>query len=115
MNKKRDIILAMRQKGMTFEEIGNILCVTRQAVHQALNYVDKERFYEQPIMKVKYVGLRNWLMKNRVSLKELGRRCDKTGFSKSLIGDCEPSKSAIDAILGVTGMTYEECFTSDGG
>ena len=63
--------------------------------------------------KVKYVGLRDWMIENCVTVAELERRCGNLRMLASLTGKSNPSKYTIDAILQVTGLTYEECFKED--
>lgn len=104
----------MRDKGLTYEDIGEILGVSRQRAHQLVTeYPDG--FHEESARKVKYVGLRNWLLENRMNMAELERKTGLTRLHKTLKGDCEPRKSTIDAILAVTGLTYEECFRVEEG
>lgn len=108
MSKRGELIRAMHEKGLTYEEIGEIFGISKQAAHQA--QVDHDGFREYMVLKVKYVGLRNWMLENRVNLSELATRCGTAKLNDSLIGKHEPRKKTIDAILRVTGLTYEECF-----
>lgn len=73
----------------------------------------REHFEPEPIQKVKYVGLRNYLLEHRISLTKLAQISGKSNLHTSLVGRYEPSKSVIDAILNVTGLTYEECFREE--
>lgn len=110
MATRIEICHALREKGLTYEEIGDIFGISKQAVHEALNK-PRDGFRETTVRRVKYVGLRNWMLNNRVSLAELERRCgDSCRMRRSLVGPYEPSKRNIDAILKITGLTYEECF-----
>lgn len=114
MVKRDELIKKLRSEGMTYEKIGELLGVSRQAVHQIANKTSKDYLHEKTIsQKVKYVGLRKWMLKNRVSMTKLGQLCGMTKINKSLTGDFEPRKNTIDAILRVTGLTYEECFKED--
>lgn len=107
----------MYGKGMTYEQIAEFFGVTTQRVHQLQRADDaKDGFRANVASKVKYVGLRNWMFENRINLNELKNLSGLTGITKPLTGTCEPSKHTIDAILRVTGLTYEECFgVEDGG
>ena len=109
------LIRKMHDSGLTYDEIGHIFGISRQAVHQLANRrINKgDYFNESTTGRIKYDGLRNWMLENRVGLTELTRRCGHTKLYASLIGNSEPSKSAIDAILEVTGLTYEECFKKE--
>lgn len=113
MAKRGELVRAMHDKGLTYEEIGEILGVSRQAAHRAR--VDHDGFREYMVLKVKYEGLRDWMLKNRVNLGELAARCNSAHFNDTLIGKHEPRKKTIDAILRVTGLTYEECFKEGDG
>lgn len=76
-------------------------------------YKHSDKFQPMAVKRVKYAGLRQWMLRNRISISELERQCfpDKTcRMLRSLTGPYEPSKRNIDAILKVTGLTYEECF-----
>lgn len=71
-----------------------------------------ERFRESSVSKVKYTGLRKWMIKNRINIAELERQC-RCRLMQCLVKEFEPRKSTIDDILRVTGLTYEECFKED--
>ena len=111
LSKRAIMIRKMRDAGLTYESIGEILGVSRQAVHQAAHAGNG--FRESTVNKVRYIGLRKWMMDNGVSISELERRCGSRRLSYSLTRDCEPKKKTIDAILRVTGLTYEECFREE--
>ena len=111
LSKRAGLIRALHDKGLTYEEIGELFGITRQAAHQAASAGDG--FHESSVTKVKYEGLRRWMQDNRVSFSELERRCGSSKLHKTLTGDCEPRKKTIDNILQVTGLTYEECFKED--
>ena len=57
-------------------------------------YKQSDKFQPAAVKRVKYAGLRQWML-------------------RSLTGPYEPSKRNIDAILKVTGLTYEECFKEE--
>lgn len=112
MSKRVELYRRLREKGMTYDEIGEIFGVTKQAVHDSLTK-NRDGFHKSAVQKVKYIGLRNWMFENRVKISELSKRCGVGSIHKSLTGDTEPRKSTIDALLKITGMTYEECFKED--
>ena len=115
LSKRAIMIRKMHDEGLTYEAIGNILGISKQAVHQAAYPPDNKNdgFRVSTVLKIKYIGLRNWLVANRMNTSELERQCGVSRLGASLIGKCEPSKKSIDAILRVTGLTYEECFKED--
>lgn len=114
MSKRSELIRKLHAEGLTYERIGEIFGISKQAVHQAATSKPKDYFHEMTIsQKVKYIGLRKWMLKNRVSMSKLEQLCGMSKLHKSLSGECEPRKRTIDSILSVTGLTYEECFAED--
>lgn len=114
MAKRGEMYVALHDKGMSYTEIGDIFGVSKQAVQQAIAYYNKTPYLppvaEELIRKVKYEGLSNWMLANCVTFAELERRCGGVRLRKPLLFEFDPSKKNIDAILRVTGLTYEECF-----
>lgn len=102
------MIKAMHEKGFTYEEIGELFGISRQAAHYATTIHDG--FRPSAVRRVIFVGLRNWMLENRVTINELSRRLGVTKLHNSLLGKNELKKSSIDGILKETGMAYEECF-----
>lgn len=102
------MIKAMHEKGFTYEEIGELFGISRQAAHYATTIHDG--FRPSAVSKVIFVGLRNWMLENRITIKALGTQLGMTKLNDSLLGKHEAKKSTIDGILKITGMTYEECF-----
>ena len=64
-------------------------------------------------MNVKYIRLRKGMLWNGVSVNKLEKLCGKCDLHRSLFDKSEPRKGTIDAILKVTGLTYEECFMEE--
>lgn len=112
MSKRGDMIRTMHEKGFTYEEIGQLLGISKQAAHNAAVRIVKG-FNATSVEKVKYTGLRNWMMSNQVSVSELSNRCGYAKMYASIVGESEPSKKYIDSILAVTGLTYEQCFKEE--
>lgn len=114
---KRDQAIEMHCRGMSLKEIGTALGVDTSRAWQLIHYdYPGDRFRDKGVNKVRYVGLRKWMLENRVTIAELSRRAGTSDLYNSLCDDHEPRKFTIDAILRVTGMTYEECFgMEDGG
>ena len=113
MSKRCEIMRKLHDNGMTYEQIGEQFGVSKQAVHQLLNRAPGDYFQEGAIKRVKYVGLRQWMLENRVSITKLESLCGISRKHRVLIGQAQPSKTTIDKILAVTGLTYEECFKED--
>ena len=103
---------SLHEKGLTYEEIGELFDMSRQAAWEIANK-SNDGFRVSTIKKIKYKGLREWMLKNRVNLCELERLCGGMKFATLTRTTYNPSKKNIDAILSVTGLTYEECFKEE--
>lgn len=108
---------ALREQGMTYQQIADKLGISKQAVAQTLAKTDTARARQiKPSMCI-YPGLRNWMNANKVSMAELVRRCgyvpysgNRSNFRDYLNGRHDLRKPTIDKILEITGMTYEQAF-----
>lgn len=108
MATKKEIMIAMHDAGMTYKKIGEIYGVSRQAVHQIINNGNGVRL--STLIKIPYVGLRLWMIENRVTVSELNKRVGtRLSFSKNI----NLRMATINKILEVTGLTYEECFNTE--
>lgn len=111
MSNRKRMIEAMHAGGMTYDEIGQALGISRQAAHQMVNRKKSKNFHEATVMKIPYIGLREWMLENRVSVRELTRRCE----TKTLILDGSHNLRAdkVGKILEVTGLKFSDCFRRD--
>lgn len=105
---RSEIFRKLRDEGLSYEQIGRIYGISRQAVHQALT--PRDGFRESAVQKIPYIGLREWMLSNRITLSMLDELIGTTGLHSTFNRKYEPRKRTIDAILTVTGLTYEECF-----
>ena len=101
----------MRLDGCTYEKIGRAFGISKQAVSQAFGNVGVEKRKQRDFV-CKYPNIKAWIKKNEMNCITFS---EKIGFAYASVyqwfhGDRHPSKEAIDAILAVTGMTYEEAF-----
>lgn len=101
----------MREEGKTYKEIGVEMGITRQRAHQLVRYVPGNYLHVQTLKEIPYKGLREWMLANKVSVVELGKRCGRDVSRVVKGGGCQ--KDTIDEILRVTGMDYETCFAED--
>ena len=113
MNSRYEIMRKLHDEGISYEKIGQYFGISKQAVHQKLNRGPTNHFHEGSVRKVKYIGLRDWMLNNRITMTKLEELCGISKSYKSLAGSYQPSKKTIDAILAVTGLTYEECFKEE--
>ena len=114
----------LREQGLTYQEIATRCGVSHQAVAQACAKEKKSQFRKIMPEDCVYHGLRNWMNENYVSRSELYRRmhngspCRGTvaqEISRKMRGIYRWNMSEIDAMLDITGMTYEQLFRDRGG
>ena len=105
MSQRSELIRMMHNEGMTFEEIGRALGVSKQAVNYAMHH---DGFRLDGVRRVKYVGLKRWLVAHRMNLNQLEKLCGVK--LRAIVGEGSMTKSKIDAVLSVTGLSYEACF-----
>ena len=113
---KYEEIKNLRAQGMTYQQIADKLGVSTQVVSVALRRTNNNfKIYTEK--RCVYVNIRYWLNKNQVTINEfitmLGLMvCESTRwrYRRILNGFAEPSKSDIDRILEITGLTYEQAF-----
>lgn len=117
-NEQKAQAYFMKLKGMSLEEIGQHFDVSRERIRQIIPASPDEsrnqyrarqrRKYENVVFPV----LAEWLHEHRYTFhrfaEEIGRSDQSLG--RWLRGENEIPKSAIDAILKTTGLTYEEAF-----
>lgn len=113
--------LALREQGMTYQQIADRLGISYQAVAQALATHNTKHFHYISESCCIYPNLRKWLNENQVSKSELARRCGYAGSPGNtnrvfsyLQGKIDPPKRVIDKILAATGLTYEQAFGEGG-
>lgn len=114
MTKEQKIeAYAMRLDGVSLQGIADHFGVSKQYIHQLLPGARRsnKKKYESYI----YPNIVKFLRENNVSAKHLAELCDITnsGINHFLSGKSGGSKTTIDKILAVTGMTYEEAFAKE--
>lgn len=104
--KKKDIYNAELAQGKTYQEIADMYGISRQAVYQSVNWKSGKG------LRKRWPRLLLWIDQNNVSQKELAQMAGVScpTLSDWLHGLHEPKKPNIDALLKVTGLTYEELF-----
>lgn len=108
---------ALRDQGMTYQQIADALGISHQAVAQTLSRYNANHFKIVTPSRCAYKGLREWMNENKVHVAELCRRCgytpttvNTTRLKKFLTGEYDIRKSYIDQILQITGLSYEQAF-----
>lgn len=107
-------IREMRNKGMTYENIGKELGISRQQVWYSAkmgglagNNLKTE--------KVIYKGIQEWLIKHKMSLHDFCIKCGEDFGCNSktwrfLVGEHKGNIFMIKKILDVCGLTFGEAF-----
>lgn len=120
-NEQKAQAYLMKLDGMSLEEIGQHFGVTRERIRQVIpappdeirgQYRAKQRSkYDDMI----YPALAQWLYDHRFTFSRFAHEIGRTESSvgRWFKGKNEMPKSAIDAILKRTGLTYEEAFLKD--
>lgn len=110
---KADLYLAEREKGLTYREIAEKYGVSYQSVHATCCSV--EGAYQMIIIErgCIYPNLRKWLNEDKNRKKRFFEQVKCCGIRDVLKGEKQPRKGTIDAMLRITGMTYEEMFMED--
>lgn len=111
---------ALRDKGMTYQQIADRLGISHQAVAQALSKHNPRRFQFVPENGCVYPNLRRWMNENKVGKRELVRRCgleclpnNIARLESYLLGRTDPPKKTIDKIISATGLSYETLFSME--
>lgn len=112
---KRDIAVALRDKGLTYEAIGELFGISSQAVHQIVHRgISNRTSLGKDII---YPNLLDWSIENKCNRREFLSRmglpydnASKAKLSRVLIGKQNPDKDYIDKLLQATGLTYEKLF-----
>jgi hypothetical protein len=108
MGTRHEQAKKLRAEGKTYREIGEELGITKQRAQQLVRYTPGDYLHVGALQKIRYKGLREWMLTNRVSIAELGERCGCYVDRAVMGGGCQ--KYTIDAILRVTGLDYGTCF-----
>lgn len=117
----REHCTMLLNQGLSCTEIAQIVGVTRQRVYQICGEYDGRYFKKITEKQCVYPNWRNWMNDNRISKNEFVRRMGLqihattiARLSSWMIGRTYPSKSHIDMVLDVTGLTYEQLFYREG-
>lgn len=109
---------ALRNEGLTYQEIASRAGVSRAYVNLVLSNYKKSQFRGISQKQCVHDGLREWMNENKCSVNELLRRAygfnpggtQKQGWFAKLRGETHLKKPDIDRLIDVTGMSYEELF-----
>ena len=105
----------LRSQGLSYEEIGKEMGISRQRVYQLIGGYTKHSVIVRPEQCV-YPAIRFWMIENNVSVNGLTRlmfglmESEERNKVSGLLKGANCHKSMIDRILKVTGLTYEVAF-----
>lgn len=111
-------MVEMRRRGYTNKMIADVFGVSHQRVNQVLAERRESQFRGWTAERCVYVGLRNWMNKNKISGSELvrilnGHNLDgytKESITAALKGKRELKFSTINKLIDASGMTFEQLF-----
>ena len=110
----------MREDGYTLQEIGDCFSVSREYVRQLLGNRSYSGTLKKKISKIPYIGLRDHIDDNKLSLAELCRKIDwneypgsQSCFSEYLRGNHEMKMWMIDKLIEITNIPYENLFRKE--
>lgn len=115
--KRKRQMETLFENGMTYEEIGKNFGISRQRVFQIIG--GKTKYQVKPFTTETciYSGLRKWLNEHKIGTTELTRKIyrnysssNRESVKKMLNGKLKITKTHIDKILEITGLTYEKAF-----
>jgi len=111
MTKEQKIeAYSMRLDGQTFQTIANKFGVSKQYIQQILPRENQR--LNMAIDSCIYPNISAWMRENNCGYsaiaKSVGVKTESIRQALSVRRNCR--KNIIDAILGITGMTYEEAF-----
>ena len=118
-NRKKQMT-RLYKGGMSYKQIAEKFGLSYQRVQQILGGSKENLFRGFTKERCIYSGLRKWLNDNKVSICELTRRLYGNNCSGNINrtrgmikGKPELTKTYIDKLLKITGLTYEELVGED--
>jgi plasmid maintenance system antidote protein VapI len=105
----------LRLNGCSVEEIAQRFGVSKQRISQILPRFDRSFQKTRNSDRCIYPVIKKYLLDNRLTYRRFAIICGlhPNSLYRNLVGDCDFSKRTIDKILAVTGMTYEQAFSTE--
>lgn len=103
----------LREMGATLQYLGDKYGLTRERMRQILEVYEAKRMgISQRLKSCQYPAIRRWMIVHDVTYCKFGKLCGTTmdAIRNGLTEKTDIKKKTIDAILSVTGLTYEEAF-----
>lgn len=111
--EQKEEVKRLSDAGVTYQAIGERFGVSKQRIHQIVTRPSRRR--KQPkTAGIKYPRIKQYLEEHNVRVTAFATACGVTNTTmwENLRGG-GMRKSTIDAILKVTGLTYEEAFSEE--
>lgn len=111
--EQKEEVQRLRDAGVAYQAIGERFGVSKQRIHQIVTCPTGRR--KKPKTDgIKYPRIKRYLEENNVRVTALATACGVTDPTmwENLRG-VGMAKKTIDAILKVTGLTYEEAFSEE--
>lgn len=119
IDRTREMI-KLKQDGLTYREIAKMFGVSHQRVAQIIGEQNVSYFKEVTEKQCVFKGIRDYMNNTQTSLTALIKKCGFNYHAETankyrywLNGTNEMKMSAINSLLEVTGLTYEEAFRRD--
>lgn len=114
-NEEKKKAYCMLIDGATYQEVGDEIGISKQAIHQQFSGLLKGRSFSGT-RKNKYKNIEKFMIENNINRKNFAEctGLNYQNFCKILRAETEPTKQTIDKILKFTGMTYEQAFAEEG-
>ncbi len=110
-------IVKMREKKLSYQQIGEELGLTKQCVWDTARRAKLSSEKQQEILNtVKYPAIKEWIAQRNITVKEF---CNLFGYdskpnggacSRFITGQTNGNLDMIRRILEITGLTFEEAF-----
>lgn len=122
MGPRREIYLKLLDDGLSYADIAEKCGVSRQTVYASVMRYERRNKpkYSKSYIKgvenqVVYVGVADYLLDHDMSVTALARKCSVSPavMLRLMKGEQELKKHHIDAIIAVTGLSYERLFKED--
>lgn len=111
--EQKEEVKRLREAGMSYQAVGERFGVSKQRIHQIVTRPSRRRKLPKTD-GIKYPKIKQYLEENNVKVTDLATACGVTNATMwGNMRGCGMRKSTIDAILKVTGLTYEEAFSEE--
>lgn len=105
----------LRASGVTLQKIADQFGVTRECVRQNTISIGGTGYHKTAVHSCIYPNLAKWMDDNQCSFTDFAVLIDSNNKSvqRWLTGKNAPSKTVIDRMRAVTGMSYEALFAQE--